>query len=215
MAKKKTKTDHTFYYIFYLLFIWTVYRYFVEIPDFAEELIVKPVIWLVPILFILKKQKRKLKSLGITKKNLFKGLYFALALGAVFAIEAIFANFAKYGSFQFNADIGNSEIFVPLLLSFVTAFSEEVTFRGYVFNRMWEKVESEWVANFIATLFWTAIHVPIVIFVWGLNFQASLTYLLLITIFGIGSSFVFARTRNVFSSVFLHVLWEWPIILFR
>jgi len=47
------------------------------------------------------------------------------------------------------------------------------------------------------------------------NATALAAYFLLTTLFGIGSAFVFARTRNVFSSILLHVLWEWPIILFR
>jgi membrane protease YdiL (CAAX protease family) len=47
------------------------------------------------------------------------------------------------------------------------------------------------------------------------NLQAALVYLLLTTLFGVGSAFIYARTKNVFSSIFLHVLWEWPIILFR
>jgi membrane protease YdiL (CAAX protease family) len=30
-----------------------------------------------------------------------------------------------------------------------------------------------------------------------------------------GSAFIFSRTKNIWGSILLHVLWAWPIILFR
>jgi len=59
------------------------------------------------------------------------------------------------------------------------------------------------------------IHIPIAFVVWKLDLSAGLVYLMLTAIFGMGSAFVYARTRNIFASIFLHVLWAWPIILFR
>jgi membrane protease YdiL (CAAX protease family) len=54
-----------------------------------------------------------------------------------------------------------------------------------------------------------------VFFVWNLDFSAGVSYLFITAIFGFGSAFLFAKTGNVASSILLHVLWEWPIILFR
>jgi membrane protease YdiL (CAAX protease family) len=213
MAKKIK--SYTFYYIFYLLLTWSIYRFVFQFPDTLEELLIKPVIWLLPLIFLLNKEKRGLESIGFTKKNLFKGIYFALALGVVFAIEALAANFVKYQGFNFSANIGDEAILISLALSFATAFSEEISFRGYIFTRLWEKSGNEFVANLITSVFWALIHVPVVLFVWNVNLQAALVYLLLTTLFGVGSAFIYARTKNVFSSIFLHVLWEWPIILFR
>lgn len=214
MTAKKTRT-YAFCYIFYLLLVWTLYRFLFQLPDTLEEILVKPVIWLLPLYFLIKKEKKDFSSIGITKKNLFKGIYFALALGAVFAIEALAANFAKYGGFNFGANIGDKAVLVSLGLSFATAFSEEISFRGYIFTRLWERTKNEFLANFVTSIFWVLIHIPVVVFVWGLSLQAGLVYLLLTTLFGVGSAFIYARTKNVFSSIFLHVLWEWPIILFR
>lgn len=214
MTAKKAKT-YAFFYIVYLLLVWTVYRFFFQFSDAVEEVLIKPVIWLLPLVFILKKEKKGLSSIGFARKNLFKGIYFALALGAVFAVEALAVNFAKYSGFNFSANKGEEAILLSLGLSFATAFSEEISFRGYLFTRLWEKTRNELLANFVTSVLWALIHIPVVIFVWGLNLQAGFTYLLITTLFGVGSAFIYARTKNVFSSIFLHVLWEWPIILFR
>ena len=184
-------------------------------PEEIEELFIKPAVWLGATIYLVKKEKSSFSSLGITSKNLFPAIYLSLALGALFVIEGLVVNFVKYGSLNFAANIGQKPLFAALGLSFATAISEEITFRGYIFNRVWKALGNEVWANLSTSLLWALIHVPVTIFVWKLSLGAALVYLLLTTIFGIGSAFVFARTKNVASSIFLHVLWEWPIILFR
>lgn len=213
--KKELVVKHTTILATFILLVWGFYRILFKLPDEIEELILKPIIWLIPIFFILKKEGLGLSSLGITLKNLFPAIYLSLGLGAIFAIEAVLINFVKYGSFNFNANIGQTALLTSLGLSFATAVSEEISFRGYLFNRIWQVLGNEWLANILTSLVWALVHIPVTVFVWKLNLTAAILYLFLTTLFGIGSAFVFARTRNVFSSIFLHVLWEWPIILFR
>lgn len=199
----------------YLLIVWGFYRFLFKLPEEVEEIVIKPIVWLLPVFYFLKREKASLASVGITVKNLFPAVYFALGLGAFFVIEAIIINFVKHGGLNFEANIGEKALFASLGLSFVTAFSEEISFRGYLFNRVWYALRSEWTANIATSLVWALVHIPITVFVWKLELTAALIYLFLTTLFGIGSAFVFARTRNVFSSILLHVFWEWPIILFR
>ncbi|EKE05723.1 MAG: hypothetical protein ACD_19C00182G0051 [uncultured bacterium] len=200
----------------YLLIVWGFYRFLFKLPDEIEELLVKPILWLLPVFYLVKSERQGLDSLGITFKNLFPAVYYALGLGAFFVMEALIVNFLKYGGqFNLGANIGNLPLLPALGLSFATAISEEITFRGYIFTRVWAFVKSETTANILTSLFWALIHVPVTIFVWKLDLSSALIYLLLTTLFGIGSSFVYARTKNIVSPILLHVLWQWPIILFR
>lgn len=215
MPKKKVVLKNSTILAAYLLVVWGFYRYLFKFPEEVEELFIKPAVWLLPVFYFIYKEKSNLASLGITLKNLFPAIYFALALGAFFVIEALAINYLKYGSLNFAANIGERPLFFSLGLSFATATSEEIAFRGYLFNRVWFALGDEWKANFVTSFIWAIIHVPITFFVWKLTIGAALIYLLLTTLFGVGSAWVFARTKNVFSSVLLHVLWEWPIILFR
>ncbi len=215
MLKKEKIIKNITVYAIYILIIWGFYRVLFKLPDNLEELILKPIIWLTPLIFLLKKEKLGIGSLGVTLKNLFPAVYLSLGLGAIFAIEAIFLNFLKYKTFNFGSNIGEGGLVLSLIISFATAFSEEISFRGYIFNRLWSVLNNEWLANFVTSTIWSLVHVPITIFVWKLSLSAAILYLFLTFLFGLGSAFVFAKTKNVFSSVFLHVLWQWPIILFR
>ena len=200
----------------YLLIVWGFYRFLFQLPEDIEELFIKPVIWLIPLTILVIKERQSVSTLGITFKNLFPAVYYALGLGVFFVIEAMAINYIKYGGqFNFGANIGNLAFLPALGISFVTAFSEELTFRGYIFTRIWNFLGNEIWANVVTSLFWALIHVPITVFVWKLDLTASLTYLFLTTLFGVGSAFVYARTRNILSPILLHVLWQWPIILFR
>lgn len=204
------------YLAVYLLIVWGFYRFLFKFPDEIEELIIKPIVWLVPVVYLVRKEKVSLSSIGITFSNLFPATYYALGLGTFFVVEAMVVNFLKYGGqLDLGANIGALPLLPALGLSFATAISEELTFRGYIFTRVWAFVKNEVMANIMTSLFWAMIHVPVTIFVWKLDFTASVTYLFLTTLFGVGSAFVYARTKNIVSPILLHVFWQWPIILFR
>lgn len=192
-----------------------LFRFLFQLPDGVTELAIKPIIWLIPIFYILYKEKSNLSSIGINLKNFFPAVYLSLGLGSVFVIEGLLSNYLKYGHFNFGANIGSTPLLPSLGLSFATAFSEETAFRGYIYNRLATVLRGEWGANVIQTILWTAIHVPIAFFVSNYTLPQALIYLFITAVFGMGSAFIFSRTKNVFGSIFLHVLWEWPIILFR
>ncbi len=214
-AAKTTIIKHVTIYSAYLLLVWAFYRFLFKFPDEVEELVIKPIIWLGPILWMNSKEGFFLSSIGLTFKNLFPSIYLSLGLGAVFVIEAVLTNFFKYGHLNFGANIGNLPLMSSLGLSFATAFSEEISFRGYIFGRLSYILKDEWAANVTSSLIWTLVHVPIAFFVWKLDFISGVLYLMLTAAFGVGSAFIFGKTKNIFGSILLHVLWEWPIILFR
>ena len=199
----------------YLLIVWGFYRLIFKLPEEIEELVVKPVVWLVPIFYLLGKERLGLGSIGITLKNLFPSIYFALGLGAIFVTEALILNYFKYGGLNFAANIGDKVLFAALGISFATAVSEEIAFRGYIFSRVWSSTGNEWLANLTTNGVWVLIHIPWLLFVQRLTPGPLLVNLIVTGAFGVGSAFVFARTKNILSSIFLHVLWAWPIILFR
>lgn len=204
------------YLAVYLLIVWGFYRFLFKLPDEIEELIIKPIVWLIPVFYLVHLEKAGISSLGVTFRNLFPAVYYALGLGAFFILEAVIVNYLKYGGqFDLGANIGALPLLPALGLSFATAISEELTFRGYIFTRVWAFLKNELLSNILTSLFWAMIHVPITIFVWKLGLSESIIYLFLTTLFGVGASFVYARTKNIASPILLHVLWQWPIILFR
>lgn len=217
MAKtsKLTYFKHALSYYAYLLVVWGFYRLLFQAPAPIEELIVKPLVWLLPLYFLVRKEKAKLSSLGITFHNFLKVAYWVLALGIVFTFFAIVVNYFKYNSPNFAGNITANATWMALGLSIITAISEEVAFRGYLLTRLLENVKSKLNANLIISVGWALIHLPIAIFDWRLAPMELAVYSLIVFMFSVGATFVFLRTRNIIAPILLHVLWQWPIILFR
>lgn len=215
MLKKETLLKHAIILSTYILLIWGFYRFLFKLPDELEEFIIKPLLWLIPVFYLLKLEKLPLSSVGITLKNLFPSVYLALGLGAFFVMEAAIANFVKHGGLNFNANIGEKVLLFSLIISFATAFSEETVFRGYIFTRLWRIWKNEWLANLVSAILFMLVHLPVGIFVLGYTPLVMVIYLFFVLVFAVGSAFVFARTGNITSSILLHVFWSWPIILFK
>lgn len=215
MPKKEILIKHSTLLVAYLLIVWGFYRFLFRLPEEIEEILIKPILWLVPVIYFTRKEGLGLKSLGITTKNLFPSLFWALGLGAIFAVEGVIINMVKYDSINFSANVGQTALLVAFGISLFTATSEEITFRGYFYNRMAYVMDSDFKANLLTSFIWGLIHVPISIFWLELAPAGVLGFFLLTFVFGMGAAFVFAKTRNVLSSILLHVMWVWPIILFR
>lgn len=218
LPKEEYSQKHVFFLFSFIFVVWAFYRYFPEIlPTWAEELILKPAVWLIPTFWVVKKvEHQPLSSLGFIKSNLFSSFYWGIGLGLVFAIEGLLANIIKYSGLEFGAFQATPlSFFGALFLSFATAFSEETVFRGYIFNRLWRIWKNEWLANLVSSLLFMIIHLPIAVFVLSYTPTVMFVYLLFVLIYAVGSAFVFARTGNIVSSILLHVFWSWPIILFK
>lgn len=201
----------------FVFIIWGCYRFLFRLPEEVEEIILKPIIWLGPVFYLLYKEKESLSSIGWSTKNLFRSLYLGIGLGLVFAFEGLATHAVKYQGFQFiKLPYPTIPVFLAALaLSFVTAVSEETTFRGYIFSRLWRVLKKEWTANTIVSVLFCLIHLPMTIFILHYTPIQILIYLFLIFLSSLGSGFLFARTGTIIASILLHVFWSWPIILFR
>ena len=95
---ERLSVKHVFALFSFVFVLWAFYRYSPEIlPTWAEELILKPLVWLVPTYWLVRAvEKEKLASLGFTKKNLVKALYWGIGFGIVFAVEGLLTNIIKY-----------------------------------------------------------------------------------------------------------------------
>jgi len=204
----------TSYYVF-LLIVWGCYRLLFQLPETVESFVLKPIVWLLPLLWLLKKENKSISSLGINSNKIFSTIYLSLILGVIFSFEGLFVNYLKYGSLEFRAFVGQSSFFVLMFSTLATAISEELAFRGYIFNRLLDISRNEWSANLITSIGWSIIHLPIAVLDWQLSFYSLSIYVFLLFLFSFAACFVFARTKNILAPILLHLFWQWPIILFR
>jgi len=200
----------------YLIIVWTIYRCLFQLPSWLDELIIKPLLWIGPVLLLVKIEKQKLISIGWSLKKLFHNLYLGWGLGAFFALEGLLANAIKYRGLVF-VPLGLSpyQLINFILISLVTAFSEETLFRGYIQTRLEKILDNDLAANIIASIAFSLIHLPIAIFVLGYNLPTLASYLFIMLILGFADGFIFQKTKTIVAPTISHALWNLSILLFR
>lgn len=202
-------------YIFIFVF-WGLYRLIFRLPENIEEIVLKPLVWLIPTFYLVfKKEKRDMPSLGYSLKTFKNGIVKGISFGLLFLAIGIGLNWLKSGRFLWG-NLPAGEILIPsLLLAFITAISEETVFRGYIFNRLNEIVKNSWVANLISSFGFCLIYLPISIFVYHYSLPQILIFMSLIFLSSLGSGLLFFWTGSIWSSILVHVFWSWPMLLFK
>ncbi len=217
MVKKTNTLEPVFQLWGWILLAWSLYRYFLKLPEWVDEFIAKPLVFVAPVLwYVLKKEKKRLESIGLTMKNFFPSLYTGIGLGFLFALEGIVANAIKYGHINIVpiAALQQYGLVTLLVLSVATAFSEEVLNRGFLFNRILEKKKSLPYAVFVSTLLFVLLHVPIL--VTSLKLQGMTLVLFFVTdiILGVATSMLFYRFRSLVAPILVHVFWNMTVALY-
>ncbi len=218
VAKNKTfSLDPIFRLWAWILLAWCLYRYFFKLPEYIDEFVAKPLVFVVPVLwYVIHKEKRRLESLGLTYKNLFPSLYAGLGLGLLFALEGIAVNAFKYGKLTIVPidALRQYGLVTLLILSAATAFSEELLNRGFLFNRILEKKKSFLIAASVSTLLFVLLHVPIL--VTSLKLQGMTLVLFFITdvILGFATSALFYAYRSLVAPILIHTFWNMTVALY-
>ncbi len=201
----------------WILLTWSLYRYFFKLPEAVDEFVAKPLVFVLPVLwYVLKKEKGNLASLGLTGKRFFTSLYIGLGFGFIFAIEGIASNAIKYGKIQINpiAAFNQYGLGLLLVLSLVTAFSEELLNRGFLFNRIMEKTKSLPYAALLSTVLFTLLHVPILVTSLKLHGVTLVLFFVTDFILGLANSMLFYSTGGLLAPILVHIFWNMTVALY-
>ncbi len=201
----------------WVVLVWAFYRYFVHLPEWADEFIFKPMVFVFPILWYLKnKEKRSFGSIGLTTNNFFTSVYIGLGFGFVFAIEGLAANAIKYGKLEILpiAAFEQYGLGMLLLLSAATAISEEILSRGFVFSRLIEGKKGLLFASFVSTLMFVVLHIPILAFSSKLQGSALLLFFVTDFVLGFANSLLLYNTGSLVAPILVHIFWNMTVALY-
>ncbi|EKD87241.1 MAG: hypothetical protein ACD_36C00178G0003 [uncultured bacterium] len=215
--KKRLSLEPVYQLWGWIALAWALYRYFLRFPEWADEFIFKPLVFVAPVIwYVLRKERRSLTSLGLTGKNLFTSIYIGLGFGFVFALEGLAANAIKYGKLQIQpiAAFEQYGMIALLLLSLSTAFSEELLSRGFVFNRIFEKTKNLPYASLVSTALFVLLHVPILVTMHKLQGVTLILFFVTDIILGLANSLLFATTASLAAPILVHIFWNMTVALY-
>lgn len=201
----------------WIVLAWALYRYFFHLPEWTDEFIFKPMVFVLPVVwYVRNREKGSLASIGLTAKNFFPSIYIGLGFGFVFALEGLVANAIKYGKLDIMpiAAFEQYGMGMLLLLSAATAFSEELLSRGFVFSRLMEGKKGLMYSAFLSTLMFVVLHIPILAF--GLKLQGTALLLFFVTDFvlGFANALLLYNTGSLVAPILIHIFWNMTVALY-
>lgn len=203
----------------YVVIFWGFYRVLFRLPIEIEELILKPLVFVVPVLLRIRTDGKtwteRLESIGITWKNLFAGLAFGLSLGVFYLFVGRLGQLFRFGNAgaAYGASIDNPVNVIVLALA--TAISEELLFVGYLLPRLVKVWKNEWWATLVVAAAFGLIHIPILVFSYGLGAGLVIGQWLMLLVLGFGNAVLMLRIKNLAAPVLSHTLWGIAVLLFR
>ncbi len=197
-------TEWIFQFWAWQLLFWALYRYFFKFPEWTDEFIFKPIVFVFPVLwYVIQKERQTLASIGLTTNHLWRNILIGLGVSTIFIVEGMIVNVSKHGHL-----VLQPLVLYMLILSLVTAFSEELLCRGFFFSRLLTQTKKIWYAIIVATLMFMAFHIPIL--VTTLKFQGPTLILFFWTTLSLGiiNSIFYLQTKSLVIPILIHLFWN-------
>lgn len=210
-------TDSVYQLWGWVLLIWSLYRHYLKLPEWADEFVFKPLVFVLPVIWYVRKyEKRSLDTLGLTWKNFFPSIYTGLGFGFLFAVEGFIANYLKYGEVRYNPlqTLAEYGVVPMLLLSLATAFSEELLCRGFLFTRIYESRKNLILAAGISALLFLLLHVPILVTTTKLVGVTLVVFIMTDIILGVANAFLMYNTGSLIAPILVHVFWNMTVAMY-
>lgn len=212
---------HQVFAVWFVIFIlWSFYRAYFRLPEFVDEFLVKPVIFVLPVIYVVCiREKKSLGELGLAPKlrDLFTDLYIGVIIGIIFAFEGLLINSLKYGRFSF-APIDSLAVSGGLVwflfINLTTSFWEEILGRGYLYLRLYKISNNQFWAAVSSSFLFLLLHIPIMFTQLHLTGTALIVYPISIILLGITNCYILSMRGSLVLPILIHTFWNMTVALY-
>ena len=200
-------------YAIILYGLWSLLELYLKsqlgINEFTKEVYIKLVVWLLPAILI---HLHFSDNMFIKKEEMYllrKSGWISIPIMLLFTIYIFISEYLTNSKIMISDSFGISTVVEVLSI----AIGEEMVFRGLFLNAILND-KKKYLAVFINSLMFLAIHFPVWIhnntFISAFTSGGFITVLLVSCIF----SFVFIKTKSIWTSIFLHFWWDLLLFMF-
>jgi len=199
-----------------ILIIWAFYRFKFKMPEWFDELIAKPIIFVFPIYYFISKIEKKdfFSSLNFSFKSIKRDFLISFFINLIFLGTIIFANWLNHKEIiLFKQEINKNIFFYIVFIYLFGAISEQILSTGFVFKRLFEESKNFYQTAFFNAILFFFLHIPLRLTIPGL-IGNQLIFLMLTDIFlSILNSYFFASYKTLNIPIFIHAFYNIIIAL--
>lgn len=184
-----------------ILIIWSFYRAFfkTELPIWFDEIVMKPVIFVLPVLIFINKIDKK-NVISYLKLDKHKKIYYLFFI--VITLLLFFITKSPYTFFFF------------LTVSLMTAFSEEILSRGFVLAKIYEESKNRFFSILQSSLLSVFLHLPIILTNNAFNGVLLIKVLVLDFLLGVVTSVLYLEEKSLIPPIIIHTFYSLLLYLF-
>lgn len=200
-----------------VLIIWSIYRTKLMLPEWFDEMVAKPIVFILPVYYSITKYEQKsfFQQIWLKKKTIVTDVTTGLLVGLIFLIAAFFSNYIRLGDLSFIENVFKTNLLLAAILTIFTAVSEEVLSRGFILKRLYEDSSNMYSSSFIASTLFLVLHIPILFTIPGLSGSLLLLFLATDFILSLVNSFIFLDRKSLLAPILIHALYNFAILFYR
>ncbi len=214
---RNIKLEHIYTIWGLIVIIWALYRVKMNFPEWIDEMVAKPIVFLGPVLvYVLFAEKRNLSSIGWAAGKFARDLLIGVGFGLFFAIEGILANAVKYGSFSLvpKPALGNVGIIHAVAFGFLAALIEETLIRGFLFTRLKKEYKNLFKALIVSSVMYLTLLVPAIFALTRLSGTTLIIFLSTNIIMSFANTMIFNETKTITVPTLIHSFWNVAVVLY-
>lgn len=199
-----------------ILIVWSFYRFKFKLPEWFDEFIAKPLIFILPVWYYITRIELKPFFSAIDLKfNEKKDYIVGIVIGLVFCTVALIGQLMRGQGLSLfkNIQYSGGGLVLMILLPIATALSEEILSRGFVLKRLYSQSHNIYTASFYSSILFVFLHIPILFT--NLNLSGNVLLFILASDFLLSliNSFIFIERKNLIVPILIHILYNFALLL--
>ncbi len=185
-------------------------------PDWFDEFIAKPIVFIVPVYYFIEKYEKKefFSYLYLKVKTFWADVGLGIVIGAVFFLSAILANLVKLKKFVLLPNASPTSLILTVTIAVATGISEEILSRGFVLKKLYEESKNIYTSSFFASILFFFLHVPILFTNYKLTGNMILLVMFTDLILSLVNSFIFLERKSLVLPILIHAFYNLALVLF-
>jgi len=194
-----------------ILIFWVFYRLKFKMPEWFDEFIAKPIVFILPVHYFVKNIEKKsfLPSIDWSFKTLKNDFLISTFIGLTIFLTLSLAKYFQNKEIVFlRYEINYLIFFYTIIISLATAISEQILSTGFVLKRLYEETKNFHQSAFLSALLFFFLHVPFRFTIPGL-IGDKLIFLMITDVFlSLLNSYFYLSHKSLNLPIFIHAFYN-------
>ena len=212
MKDKTTPTQKTLNLWAIILIIWSVYRSFLKMPEWFDELVAKPLVFVLPVFYYIVKIDRKplLSSLliNLKPKKIWSDFLYSLILAVMFLGAAALALYLRFKEISLPILPEANQTIMIIILAIATGITEEILSRGFVLKKLYDESKNYFSSIFISSILFFILHIPILFANAKITGNLLLAFMATDMVLSVINGYLFLERKSLLPPILIHAFYN-------